>query len=233
MPGIHASELSGCQRKVVYSLNDTKRVRKINRRWRRVFEMGHAIHRLVQENFHKWARATGHMIQFIDEVPIKPSLQKLATLWEVHSACDGIFSLRDPETNYEIMRVLIEIKSISKAQFDALKGPKPEHIEQAHLYMACLDVPFVWFIYWCKDNQNWTDSRHPDYLIPFNPEIWHVLEQRMAAAHQHKALGTLPDREEGTACDFCAFKETCRPDYLYKPKHGNPPKLHASLGGRK
>ena len=231
-PGIHASELSGCVRRMVYCVNDTPAVSTVNRMWRNRFMMGHAVHDMLQRDFHRWARGTGLRVQFLDEVRIAPGKQHLADLFNIHSSCDGVFSLRDNQ-DHEWLRVLLEIKSISDADFAVLREPKLEHIEQAHLYMACLNVPFIWFLYWNKNNQAYTGSHMPGFCIPFDPSVWDGLEQRINQVFHHVGAKTLPDRTEGAICMFCAWAETCRPPSRYKPKSVAAPKHLVALKGRK
>lgn len=214
-PGIHASEVSGCQRRVVYSLNGEKRVERSASVWKRRFKVGHAVHEMFQTDFERMARKSGFALTFDPEVPIYPCPeQPKAAEWEIHSSCDGLFTLRETPYGPAFARTILEIKTASPGDFEKLTAPKPEHIEQAHVYMACLDVPLVWFLYFNKGNQNITPSTNPSFFIRFDPKIWADLEKRFEAAHTHVHLKTLPDRQESVGCEFCAFSWTCKPKYL-------------------
>jgi hypothetical protein len=242
-PGLHASEISGCERRIVYSLIGMKReerntavipspiekAKALN--WKKRFKIGHAVHEMFQKDFHKMARAMNIKgyenwhISFEDEVPIAPHYQDLAKKWFIWSHCDGVFVIRERWDGPAILRIALEIKTESPAQWEKLKGPKANHIEQAHVYMACLDVPLTWFLYYNKGNQNYT-STDSSYLIKFDPEVWRKLEAKFERMHEHAANvfdsqgnfieANLPPREESVVCEFCAFSDTCSPAYLNK-----------------
>jgi CRISPR/Cas system-associated exonuclease Cas4 (RecB family) len=216
-PGIHASEVTGCERRIVYSLLDYPRSGgSTDNVWRKRFMMGTAVHEMLQKEMHKWAVRTGHVITFEDEIAISPRLQQMAVKWNIYSHCDGRFTVRNTWDGPAIYRSLLEIKTMSPAEFKDLKAPKEEHIGQAHVYMACLDVPMIWLLYWNKGNQNTTGTDNPNFLIKFNPRKWKELEARFERVHQAAALERLPDREESIRCEFCAFSQHCQPSILDK-----------------
>jgi CRISPR/Cas system-associated exonuclease Cas4 (RecB family) len=213
-PGIHASEVSGCQRRLVYSILGEKKQEKIANVWKRRFKIGHAIHAMFQRDFHRMAGREDFRIEFEDEVKINPSVGLYnASKWDIHSSCDGVFVVKDLENN-PLIRVVLEIKSESPDGYEKLKKPKPDHIEQAHVYMACLDVPLTWFLYYNKGNQNYTGSDNPSFFIRYDPAVWARLEQRFEAAHIAAVTKKLPNREEGVLCEFCPYSWTCQPPYL-------------------
>ena len=232
LPGIHASEMSGCERRIVYSLIGMERRELSGAQWRRRFRIGHAIHEMFQRDFHRMARQMGLSavqdwhISFDHELPISPCLQALAKEWSIFSHCDGVFTIRERWDGPVVLRVVLEIKTKSPAEYDKLMKrahPDPEHIEQAHLYMACLDVPMTWFLYYNKGNQNYTGT-DSNFLIRFDPALWATLEARFRRAHN--AAGdavaldgrlieeNLPQREESVKCQFCAFAWACKPPSL-------------------
>lgn len=214
-PGLHASEISGCQRKAFYSLKGTPRDKTTPAAiWRRRFATGHAIHRMFQEDFERYGYANKH-ITFEAEVPIKPCPeQPLAAKWDIMSSCDGVFTIRDHALGPSILRVGLEIKTESPTSFEKRRAPDPKHVEQAHIYMACLDVPLMWFLYYNKGNQNYTGSYLEKFLVPFDPALWARLEERFEALHLAVLQDAPPPREESLACEFCAFASTCKPKYL-------------------
>lgn len=220
-PGIHASEVSGCPRRIVYSLMAEKRVELSKNEWKKRFKIGHAVHEMFQKDFAKMAEKSNYSITFQDEVKIAPGPdQPVASTWQIHSSCDGVFTIRESWDGPALVRCGLEIKTASPTDFGSLKAPKPEHIEQAHVYMACLNVPLMWFLYYNKGNQNYTGSDNPSFFIRFDPNKWKELEGRFEEAHQHVRLNTLPDRRESVACEFCAFSWTCNPSYT-QPKVGH------------
>jgi len=213
--GVHASEVSGCLRKMVYSMSEVdKKVRSedadVNMRMR--FQLGHVLHALVQSDVqHMCAETMGEMV-FEDEVKISPELGGTAEQYNVHSHSDGVFTKLDKEFN-PTLRVNFEIKTMSGPEYDKLTKPKPEHVEQAHVYMKCLDVPVTWFFYYNKSNSNWTKPRAP-FLITFDHKIWDRIENRIKRAYKYIGDGELPNREEGRPCGWCPFASKCNPMYL-------------------
>ena len=196
-PGIHASELYPCVRRAVYSLMNVERRPSIVRFWRQRFKVGHAIHGMVQADCHEIARrsllegawrqaeriakALDYTITFEHEVVVAPDKQPLALAYDIHSACDGVFCFWSRATGELKLRVGLEIKSEAPDGYEKLKEPKEEHVRQTHLYMACLDLPLMWFFYMNKANQNNTTSTAP-FLIAFNTAIWN--ENRRALHHR-------------------------------------------------
>jgi hypothetical protein len=217
--GIHASELQ-CARKAVYSLSNTDRVgQKIDKAWKRRFKIGHAIHDMFQADFvklaKKWRLRPGWRVTFEPEVPIRPDLQETAADWIIYSHCDGLFVVRD-EDDVPLLRIVLEMKSMSPAEYEKLRAPKPEHVEQATVYMKCLDAPVTWFLYYNKGNQNYTSSSNPSFFVKFDPDVWSGIEKKLISTHAHAAKSQLPARQESVGCEFCAFAWTCQPAYLRK-----------------
>lgn len=239
-PGLHASEVSGCPRKAVYTLCGTEKREKTEthmskRVWKRRFKIGHKIHDMFQEDFERMARKTGlhkhlgagYTIEFTKEVTINPTKgMYYSSKWDIYSHCDGIFVIRNAAGD-ALLRVALEIKSMAPDDFEKTNKPKPEHVEQAHVYMACIDVPFAWFLYYNKGNQNYTGSDNANFFITFDPALWKELEERFEMFHMHAALKTLPQREEGIVCEFCPYGWTCQPRFLARRQgfHLAPPRL--------
>ena len=219
-PGIHASEISGCQRKVVYSLLGTERIvatRNVNMQDR--FDQGTLTHALIQHQFHEMCKWIGDSITFEDEAKIHPGMGGVAQQWNMHSSADGIFTFWDNGQPY--MRVGLEIKTQSAPEYEKLKEPIDYHKEQACVYMRALDLPLLWFLYYNKSNSNYTPSEAP-YLTQFNPVLWDQLEKRFGVVTQMAQAGQLPAKQEGMPCSWCPFAHTCEPNYL-KARTGNAP----------
>src|ERR1700761_2057645 len=139
-PGIHASEISGCPRKAVYSLDGTEKQEKNDthmsmRVWKRRFKIGHKVHDMFQADFERMAKSKGllkhpklkggYKIDFIKEFPIDPTKgMYYASKWEIYSHCDGIFVIKDNEDN-PLIRVALEIKTMSPDDFEKTNKPKP------------------------------------------------------------------------------------------------------------
>lgn len=222
-PGLHASEIHGCERRIVYSLlGYPRREDNVDVTWRKRFMMGHAVHDMLQKEFYRWASSSRYRITFEAEMAIQPAMGGAAAKWDIQSHCDGMFVVRDEWDSSAAFRMLLEIKTASPTEFAALTKPKPEHIEQAHVYMACLDVPMVWLLYWNKGNQNTTGTDNPKFLVQFSPRVWASLEERFEKVHQAAALEQLPERTESVVCSFCAFAHECKPTIVNKTGRGHP-----------
>lgn len=229
LPGIHASELK-CMRKGFYSMKGIEKRDKTSRIWRKRFEVGHATHGMVQAHFHRmalrerameiassFAATHGLYLEFEDEVTVDPSKQELARHYSIQSSCDGVFTFREGGPQGQIvLRVGLEIKTEAPDSFEKLTKPKEDHVEQVHLYMACLDLPLVWFFYFNKGNQNNTASETP-WVIRFNPKIWDKIETRIKTVHLAVMNNVEPAREESIGCEFCPWSWYCQPKYL-EPK---------------
>jgi len=218
-PGIHASEISDCERRMVYNVLGTTHKSKIRKTWRQRFEVGKALHAMLQRDFLRMAMNSRGLITFDYEVPIGPQYQKIAKELNIHSSCDGVFTFRDDPFGPAVLRVGLEIKTESPDGYDKLNSPRAKHIEQAHVYMKALDLPLLWFLYFNKGNQNNTSSMAP-FLIRFNPELWAVLETRCRRVLSAVQRNELPERQEGLHCEFCPFSHVCQPAYLNKKMGG-------------
>jgi hypothetical protein len=230
-PGIHASEIYPCLRKPVYSLTGVPRKPAVPKFWKQRFKVGKAIHLMLQEDFHKMSKRSAKneamrvaaamaaemdcYIEFQDEVPVGPEHQEIAKFWNIHSSADGVFTFRLKTTGEIVLRVGLEIKSEAMDGYDKLKEPKPEHVRQAHVYMATLDLPLMWFLYMNKNNQNNTPSSAP-WLVTWQPKIWEELEVRFRVVHDFARGGTIPERTEGIWCEFCPWRYHCQPNNMVK-----------------
>jgi hypothetical protein len=230
-PGIHASELYPCLRKTVYSLLDTPKKNRVSKFWKQRFKVGSAIHSMLQADFHKMAKqqVVGEAVtfafhiakqmncrmEFQDEVQVSPEHQALAARYQLYSHCDGIFTFTDINTNEIVLRIGLEAKSKSQPEYERLKVPESQHARQAMIYMACLDLPLMWFFYMNKSNQNNTNSSAP-WLMVWQPELWKEVEERCQSALDHAAAQELPPRTEFVGCEFCPWAYTCKPTNVMK-----------------
>lgn len=229
-PGIHASEISKCERIMVYSLMATDRIpntTSVNINMLMRFRLGHAVHAMVQNDWHRIAKVDDN-IQFADEVKIHPGLGGKAEEWELMSSCDGVVTIL--RGGIPQVRVGVEIKTESGPQYDKLKKVRPDHEEQTCLYMAALDLPLMWTFYYNKSNSNITNSHNP-WLYTFNTKLWEdQLEMRFARAQHMAETKELPDRKEGMQCSWCAYGHTCKPKYL---KSKMPTQISRGMGAKR
>ena len=213
--GIHASEISKCMRQIVYCIMGVEgqppvQDADINMLMR--FRMGTAIHAMIQNDWRRIA-ARRDDLQFQDEVSVSPGMGGIAALWNIHSSCDGLFTFLDGQ-GYPEMRVGLEIKSISGDGFQKLKAPQQDHIEQTTVYMATIDIPLMWILYYNKSNSNLTTSFSP-WLFQFDRERWaNDLEIRFARCTHMAQMGELPEPTDGMHCRWCSFAYTCQPKAL-------------------
>ena len=224
-PGIHASELCSCLRQTFYTLLSVPKERKVEAFWRKRFEVGKAIHDMIQRHFELMAAHSGGRFTFEKEVKVNDT--PLARELYLASSCDGVFTFF--EQSYPILRVGLEIKSKSEKEYVKLKGPEDKHVDQSIMYMKTLDLPLVWYLYWDKTRQCFTPTQRP-YLARFDPVIWAKLEAR---AHKVLAMAErnqLPEREEGIHCRWCPYQYTCLPPSVKAP-HGG--RVHLPLSGRR
>jgi hypothetical protein len=231
--GIHASEISKCYRQAVYTMRGEEKRNEpgdveAKAYWKKVLDQGTYIHKMVQDHFGLMSFQSLGKMGFQKEVPISPFLahldfQPIAVKWNLHSSADGVFTFfdRNPQTWEYIprLRVGLEIKSASSSSFEKMKEPDPAHIEQVHVYMAALDIPMFWIMYFNKDNQNITPST-PPWLVHFDPFLWKKLEDRFASWQEHLRMNTLPEKMPGSHCTFCKYKWTCKPPdrKTFKPR---------------
>lgn len=213
-PGIHASEL-GCARRVYYTLLGEKKKSKVPLKWKKRFEHGKVVHAMVQQQLGEMARRTGGLITFDPEVKIHSRFQKIAAELHLDSSTDGLFEFRRAVGEQPHTRVIFELKTEAPDGYTDLKKPKPEHVEQVHLYMKALDVPVAWIMYYNKGDQNNTASYAP-WFIAYDETIWQRIEKKCRVALQMAETRTPPDRVEGIWCEFCPYrdKDVCGPKYL-------------------
>lgn len=244
--GIHASEMSKCQRRLVYGIMGIDRrsdSSAIDPNMKLRFRTGTAIHAMLQTDFRRMSewytrshQSSGYAMSFEEELSVKPDLQALAHHWGIHSHCDGCFTFWRWNTNtneWEAhLRVGVEIKTSSADMFDKRRRPESDHLEQTCLYQACLDLPLMWVLYYNKSNSNFTNPRTP-WLFKFDEHLWkNELERRFADSHQKAAAGELPDRVPGIHCRWCPFSYECKPPNLKSNRRG-PPVVPSSMLARK
>jgi len=223
-PGVHASEVSGCLRRLVYGIQGAQRRVKpedVNINMRRRFQLGHMLHALTQDDFDLMCMHTDGKLTFLDEVKVHPDMGGAAETYHIHSSCDGIFTFLNEQYN-PYLRVGLEIKTMSADQFEKATKPLDYHLDQVCVYMKTLDLPLMWLFYYNKSNSNWTKPMAP-YLITFDHKLWGRLEQRITHAYAAASARQLPERQEGLPCTWCPFTWTCEPTSL-KRRNAPPPK---------
>jgi CRISPR/Cas system-associated exonuclease Cas4 (RecB family) len=216
LPGVHASEISKCQRMVAYSMKGLSKVSKTSVKSQGFFDLGHCVHGIIQYEWYevcKWLG--GDQLRFVDEANISPKLGGLAARYNIFSHSDGVFTFVHGGVPY--LRAGLEIKTMAPDEYKGLSAPKEDHIEQCHVYMATLDIPFYWLMYVNKSNMQRTESKGA-FLIQWNPLIWQKIEQTIISTEQIVSSGAMPERTESYGCTTCAYSWSCVPEYLAKYK---------------
>jgi len=212
LPGLHASEISGCQRRLVYALRNEEKVVHNEINMKRRFDMGTLVHELVQWEFGEMCKWLGGSVQFVPEAKISPETSPEAARLNAHSSCDGIFYFYHQGHCY--MRVGLEIKTMSDKEFEKTSAPKEEHYEQTCFYQKMLDLPLMWVLYYNKSN-SFTKPCAAPFLFKYNSTLWdHTLEPRILGAYQMVSNGQLPAKQEGRPCNWCPYGHVCKPAYL-------------------
>lgn len=206
VPGVHASEIASCVRSSTYTLLGMEPKVSIQANTKERFQMGHAVHDMVQTAYEKMAQKSMGKFTFQREVRVDET--PYAQEHFVSSSCDGVFTIFDKGS--PVARIGLEIKTESPDNFDKLTAPRPKHLVQAHLYMKCLDLPYMWFLYINKGNQRRTPMTAP-WLVQFDPQLWEQVEQRIQVVLKSAEEGKLPDKESGFHCSWCPYAYVCSP----------------------
>lgn len=140
-----------------------------------IFALGTFVHQLFQGLLH---RALGD--RFADEVPVE-----LAEALVEGGAADGVIV-------HEEYRVLNEFKTMGSG-YDKLTAPKPEHILQASIYAKALDVPFISFLYFHKEN-----SEIKEFVIPFHERAYNEFLREKAQPIEAALWSGIPPHADAT-----------------------------------
>jgi hypothetical protein len=158
----------------------------------RILDTGTALHEVVQKYI-----GSHYDVLFAPEVRVHdPHLS-------VKGSCDGV--LIERATGY---RWAIEIKTIGDSGYKKLTGPKPEHIEQATIYMALLGVRWCSFLYVNKNTQVIRE-----FLHEFQPEVWEGLRERLLELKAYAEEGRTPpfsSKECLASIDLCRYVGHCQ-----------------------
>lgn len=184
---IHPSEISTseCDRKIAYGLIGEEGQEKVDPKLRRIFDVGHVYHDLIQ-------RALSWSFQdFRAEVKVKNRDLK------IHGHCDGVLGKEG-----------LEIKTMGSAGFRKLTKAKSEHIEQATIYGAVLNLDAVTYLY---VNKNDSDIR--SFQVGLDRSVWHRVATRAESIIRTVDRGDLPPQiDKPSTCKTCKYAWTCKPE---------------------
>ena len=176
---------------------------RVDPQLRRIFDNGTMTHRRIQEYLAKMTRAKKYPFKLIkDELPI------FDKEYRIGGNTDGVI-----EVDGELY--ILEIKTINTTQFRKLTEPLWKHMDQAHLYMYCADIPQAIFLYEDKNTQ-----ALKDFVVQRDEDKMDRLLGMLAEARdaiQHKYL--LPYRMIGSKSPYApirhyTWEEIIKPGYF-------------------
>ena len=163
------------------------------------FEIGTAIHEIFQSRYEFFKGR----LMFENEVEITPETSDIAEIYSVTGHCDGIFT--EIATS---IRMGLEIKSMSGKSFTGTKLT-PHYKKQATMYMACLGLDYMMFLFVNKDS-----ARVESILYKFDKDLWKQLQDKMDGIILKVITGRPVEREiNRIVCrTMCSFYWACRPE---------------------
>lgn len=221
---IHPSQIDKCIKNLYYSCAGyaDQLEEHIDPRVRRIFDLGHAWHNIMQNWYGKggaWC-APEH---YHDEVRIDPDAKTfdgkpalpIAEYYWIKGSVDAIITrceLQVPGLGDVAIRLVHEYKTMKSTEYDKLTRPKPEHKKQATIYSAVFDIPVVVYLYLNKDN-----SQMADFPVAFDHTIWQWIVEKCEKVKHYVNTETLPPWEETSAsknpreCMDCGYRKICQP----------------------
>lgn len=175
--------ISKCDRRMWYKRKKYKRQANIEPNLRRIFDMGHAVHDVIQTLVHEGSP------EFRSEVTatLAPSIK---------GSCDGVEADEG-----------MEIKSISNKGYHSVRGPKTPHHRQGSIYGAALNLKKVLYVYYNKS----TGDVKTVYKAVDHKYVGSIVE-RAQNIEDKIEQGEIPERSAGYGCLTCPYKIPCNPD---------------------
>lgn len=174
---IHPSQIEKCLKYLVLCCSGYAEYHeeRIDPRLRRIFDMGHAWHNVIQGYGRKGAWCAPE--DYLSEEPIDPDeaafdgtpILPVASEYWIKGSVDALITkyyIKCPTLGDVCIRLIHEYKTINHNGYESLKRPKPEHKKQATIYSAVFNVPIVVYIYTDKDN-----CQMADFPVPFDQTI--------------------------------------------------------------
>jgi CRISPR/Cas system-associated exonuclease Cas4 (RecB family) len=192
----------GCARLLYYRYVEEVPQDTIPPRLRRIFDTGSKIHEQLQAYLHDIANHS-ESETFVDEVGFNELNSAMADSYDIESTTDGIWTITVPDLN---LRYGLEIKSMKDELFKKLNGPERYHVVQSHVYMACLDLPFMVVLYYNKN-----DSSMAEFVVEFDDDIWDAITKKINFVRRHAVDEEEPEREIGFHCRTCRYVHICKP----------------------
>lgn len=233
---IHASQIHRCIKNIWFSCTPYVFERKSNvdSKGRMIFDHGHMLHHMLQGYGKKGAWGDPKFYQ--DEVKIYPSYSEAkengahelpeAVKYHVRSSVDAIlwrYIVPDIRGIGDVsVRLIHEYKSISPGKptkdgglyggYASLKGPKPEHKQQASIYMQCFNVPITVFLYYDKGG-----DQIAEFPVPYDQLTWNIVRGKIKKVLDYVERNEMPPWEVTDAvlnpieCTRCEYFDICKP----------------------
>ena len=192
----------GCARLLYYRYIEQEPRDKIPPRLRRIFDTGHKVHEQLQNYLHIIA-ARLDAETFVDEAVCNMANSEVADYYDIDSTTDGVWTITAPNLD---LRYGLEIKSMKDELFKKLNGAETYHIVQCHVYMACLDLPFMVVLYYNKN-----DSSMAEFVIEFDDKLWEAITNKINYVRRCAVDEEEPEREIGFHCRTCRYSYVCKP----------------------
>ena len=205
--GIHPSQFgSTCMLKIYNEMVGRPQRETHDHKTQLIFAFGSALHEIFQTYGENGCWGP----KYEKEVPITGEHQELAAELMLEGAADAenILTIDDipghPYT-YEV-GLVHEYKSMNTKAFDSLTAPKSWHIQQATIYSAALNRPFVVYLYMDKNNSNLKD-----FPVAFDQARWQALYTKGKQLVQCYDDKVDPPADTGFHCQDCGYYYDCGP----------------------
>jgi len=183
---IHPSSFSTskCDREIAYSLLGTEQNERVNPKLRRIFDVGHCVHAVLQE-------------AMLDAVPgFKAEVPVVHEELRISGHCDGQWG-----------KSCAEIKSIGSKGFSSLQKAKSDHEKQGTTYGVILEADDVYYIYYNKET-----GELAVFPVNINRGTWHKLAARASNIVKTVETDDMPPRlEKDWSCRSCRYAWACKP----------------------
>lgn len=190
-PFFRPSGIGGCMREGYYTyLKARKDAQHLEPRVQLIFDMGSAIHEVVQ----KWFSRSHRFF-------VAPEVHVWIPKLEVFGHVDIVLIQRE-----SLYRFMVEVKSINNDGFNRIAKPKQDHVDQANLYAGLLGFPWFTILYFNKDNQ-----ATREFKCRFNKNNFNESLEWCGEIKRHFLKKTVPPYD-ARACDEqkCAFVSLCK-----------------------
>jgi hypothetical protein len=227
---LHPSFLSGCMTNAALTLLGFELPASVaDARALRIFALGHAIHRVIQQDFIQAGFI--EVINGVRQVEVPLSIPAINLVGHA----DGIIA---EGAIPGVPRAVLEIKSINSNAFRGLKEPKPEHKIQAGAYAEALGIEYVLFVYYAKDTSDLAAFLHR--VTPRDrSEVFRRATEIQGKVTSWKERQEFPapcfDASSKPPCSWCVWQRVChstfeREAYITRMKESTDAPQKATQG---